>query len=314
MSGFMVRRIAFMLLTLLIVSALSFLIPYVGGGDPARVVLQSRLGQGAVDPATVHALSAELGLDKPMYVQYFDWLRQASTGHLGYSFTSSQSVAQLVVHAIGISTALALTALGFAIVVALPVGIWAAQRPGGRADSAITTMTQVLVPIPEYWFGPFSILVFAVWLGWLPAAGWLGPQYALLPGMVLALRPLAYLINVTRAAMIDVLESDHITAARSRGLSRTSTIVRHGLRNALAPILTMFSLYFVSLVGGSVIVEVVFGIPGTGQLLYQAVVNSDVPVIQGTILLVVAFVVAVTTLVDIGLRWLNPAVADGAQQ
>jgi peptide/nickel transport system permease protein len=314
MSGFLVRRITFMLLTLLFVSALSFLIPYLGQGDPARVVLQTRLRQGAVDPETVRALSAELGLDKPMYVQYLEWLRQAVSGNLGYSFTSSQSVAQLVVHALGISTLLALTALGIAILVALPVGILAAQRPGGRADSAITMLTQVLVPIPEYWFGPFSILVFAVWLGWLPAAGWLGPQYALLPGIVLALRPMAYLINVTKAAMIDVLGSDHITAARSRGLSRRRTILRHGLRNALAPVLTMFSLYFVSLVGGSVIVEVVFGIPGTGQLLYQAVLNSDIPVIQGTILLVVAFVVAVTTLVDIGVRWLHPAVAFGGEQ
>ena len=314
MAGFLVRRITFMLLTLMVVSALSFLIPYVSTGDPARVILQARLGQGAVDPETVQTLSAQLGLDEPMHLQYLHWLQEAVKGNLGYSFTSSQSVGQLVLQAIGISTALAFTALGIAIAAALPLGTLAALRPGGRLDAFISTMTQVLVPIPEYWFGPVSILFFAVWLGWLPAAGWLGPQYALLPGIVLALRPMAYLINVTRAAMIDVLGSDHITAARSHGLSRTKTVLKHGVRNALSPILTMFSLYFVSLVGGSVIVEVVFGIPGTGRLLYQAVVNSDIPVIQGTVLLVVAFVVAVTTLVDICLKWLNPALASGVER
>jgi peptide/nickel transport system permease protein len=313
MVRFLLRRAVFLLTTLFAVSVLSFLIPYLGKGDAARIILQSRLGDAAVNPASVAALSRELGLNRPLYVQYFDWLRQILSGNLGYSFSSQQSVARLVVSALGVSILLALAALGLAIAVAAPLGIIAALRPGKAIDTVITSATQALIPMPEYWLGPFGILVFAVWLGVLPAAGWLGPKYVILPAAVLALRPLAYLTGITRAAMIDVLASPYITAARARGLSRWRTVVRHGLRNGMPPVMTLFSLYFASLVGGSVIIEVVFAIPGTGRLLYGAVVDSDVPVTQGAILCIVSLVVVITTLTDIGYAVLNPAVTVGGE-
>jgi peptide/nickel transport system permease protein len=309
MARFIFRRLAFLISTLFAVSILSFLIPYLGKSDPARIILQSRLGDVAVNPATVAALSKQLGLDQPLYVQYFHWLRDVVTGNLGYSFTSGQSVSQLVVGALGVSILLAICALGLAIIFAAPLGIIAALRPGRAFDTLITTVTQALVPMPEYWLGPFSILVFAVWLGWLPAAGWFGPAYIVLPASVLALRPLAYLTTVTRAAMIEVLASPYITASRSRGLSKWRTVFYHGARNGLPPVMTLFSLWFASLVGGSVIVEVVFAVPGTGRLLYEAVVDSDIPVIQGAILCIVSVVVVITTLTDLAYGMLNPAIA-----
>lgn len=311
MTRFLLRRFAFLAGTLFVVSIVSFAIPYLGKSNPARVILQAQVGDAAVDPARVAQLRHQLGLDRPIWVQYLDWLKQVFHGNLGYSFTDQQPVLTLVGDAIRISTLLALAALTIAIVIALPLGILAAANPRGRLDTVITATTQTLIPIPEYWSGPFLILVLAVWLHWLPAAGWFGLKYVVLPAFVLALRPLAYLTSITRASMIDVLGAQYITAARSRGLGRTATLMRHGLRNCLPPVMTMFSLYFASLVGGSVIVEVIFAIPGTGRLLYNSVVDSDIPTIQGAILCVVSLVVLITTAADVAHKFLNPAVAIG---
>ncbi|MCU1655659.1 MAG: transporter permease, partial [Pseudonocardiales bacterium] len=299
MIRFLVRRLVFLLGTVFVVSILSFSIPYLGKSDPARIILQSRVGAAAVDPARVAQVRQQLGLDRPIWIQYIDWVRQVVHGNLGYSFTNQQPVSTLVLDAVRISILLALAALGIAIVIALPLGIISAAKPGGKRDLFITGATQVLIPIPEYWSGPFAILVLAVWWHVFPAAGWFGLKYVVLPAFVLALRPLAYLTSITRASMIDVLSSEYITASRSRGLGRTKTVLQHGIRNSMPPIMTMFSLYLASLVGGSVIVEVIFAIPGTGRLLYSSVVDSDIPTIQGAILCVVSLVVVITTAADI---------------
>jgi peptide/nickel transport system permease protein len=309
MIRFLVRRSLFLLLSLWIVSVIAFLLPYVGQSDPARVIVQARLGDAAVDPEVVSQLSKRLGLDQPLYVQYLNWVLEAISGDLGYSFTSRQSVALLVANALVVSLVLAAVVMLTAVLIAVPLGTVAAIRAGSRVDEAIMTVTQAFVPVPEFWLGPFGILVFAVTLHWLPAAGWLGPAYVILPTVVLALRPIAYLVAVTRAAMIDVLASPYFIAARSRGLSQRQTVIRHGLRNVAAPVTTLFSVWFASLVGGSVIVEVVFAIPGTGRLLYEAVIDSDIPVIQGALLAIVFLVVVINSLTDIAYGILNPAVA-----
>lgn len=308
MVRFLVRRTATLAATLLVVSVLAFLIPYAGEGDPARKILRARVNEPALDPAQVEALTRELGLDRPLYVQYLDWLSGAVRGDFGYSFTSRTPVQELVVPALGVSISLALAALLLALVFALPLGTWAATARGGKVDNAITFSSQGSVSAPEYWVGPVLVLIFARYLGWLPSGGWAGPAYIVLPAVALALRPLGYFTQVTRASMSDVLGSPYFTAARSRGLSYPQTLTRHGLRNSMLPVMTLFSFWFAGLLGGSVVIEVIFNIPGMGRLLYTAVVNNDVPVIQGGMMWILTLAVVINTATDLLYGVLNPSI------
>jgi peptide/nickel transport system permease protein len=308
MLTFLIRRAATLLVTLLVVSVLAFLIPYAGEGDPARKILQARLNNPALDPGQVAALTKELGLDRPLYVQYVGWLRDVVTGDFGFSFTSRTPVHELVVPALGVSMSLALVALLFALVMALPLGTWAATSPGGKVDNVITFISQSAVSAPEYWVGPVLVLVFARYLGWLPSGGWNGLSYMILPATALALRPLGYFTQVTRAAMSDVLAAPYITAARSRGLSFPRTLVRHGIRNSMLPVMTLFSFWFAGLLGGSVVIEVIFNIPGMGRLLYTSILNNDVPVIQGGLMWILVLAVVINTVTDLLYGVLNPAI------
>ncbi|ADI03594.1 ABC transporter, membrane spanning protein [Streptomyces bingchenggensis BCW-1] len=314
MVRFIVRRLLVLLITLLAVSAATFAIPYASGGDPVRTILRSRVSDQALDPSAIAALRSELGLDRPILVQYLSWLGRAVRGDFGMSFTSRTPVDQLLGTAIGVSGTLAVIAIGLAFLAALPLGTLAAMRPGKRVDNGVTLLTQSFVAVPEYWLAPILVLVFSRYLGWLPSAGWRDPTSIILPALTLALRPMAYFTQVTRAAMSDVLASPYMTAARSRGLSGGQALLRHGLRNALLPVMTLFSLWFAGLLGGSVVVEVIFAIPGMGRLVYSAVVNHDVPLIQGGILCTVALAVLITTVTDLLYALINPAVRvrDGA--
>lgn len=308
MLTFLIRRAATLLVTLLVVSVLAFLIPYAGEGDPARKILRARTNDPALDPAQVEAMTKELGLDRPIYVQYLDWLREVVTGNFGFSFTSRTPVQELVVPALVVSMSLAIAALLLALVFALPLGTWAATSRGGKVDNAITFVSQSAVSAPEYWVGPVLVLVFARYLGWLPSGGWSGLAYLVLPATALALRPLGYFTQVTRAAMSDVLAAPYITAARSRGLSFPRTLLRHGMRNSMLPVMTLFSFWFAGLLGGSVVIEVIFNIPGMGRLLYTSVLNNDVPVIQGGLMWILILAVVINTVTDLLYGVLNPAI------
>ena len=314
MARFVLRRLLVLMVTLFAVSAATFAIPYLAGDDPVRTILRSRVSDLAVDPAALSALRSELGLDRPVFEQYLSWLGRAVRGDFGLSFTSRIPVDQLLGSALGVSGTLALTAIVLAFVVALPLGTLAATKPGTRLDTGVTLLTQSFVAIPEYWLAPLLVLVFSVQLSLLPSAGWRDPTSLVMPVLTLALRPMAFFTQVTRASMTDVLAAPYIVAARSRGLNGTQVLLRHGLRNALPPVMTLFSLWFAGLLGGSVVVEVIFSIPGMGRLLYNAVINHDIPLIQGGILSIVALAVLLTTATDLLYALINPAVRirDGA--
>jgi peptide/nickel transport system permease protein len=308
MWAFALRRLIILCLTLLLVSVLAFLVPYMSEGDPVRMIIRARVSELAIDESALEAMRRHLGLDRPLVVQYFSWLADAVRGDLGYSFTSRTPVAQQIGGALAVSFIIAMTALLTAFAIALPLGTLAALNQGRTFDNAATFVTQCFVAVPEYWLAPVGILVFALYLGWLPSAGWNGPSYLVLPALVLTLRPLAYFTRVTRAAMIDVLQAPYITAARSRGLGMTQTIIRHGTRNGIVPIVTLFAMWLAGLLGGSVVVEVIFAIPGMGRLIYDAVINRDIPVLQGSFVCIVALAIVINTVTDFLYAFLNPAV------
>jgi peptide/nickel transport system permease protein len=307
MWHFALRRGTVLLLTLLVVSVVAFLIPYIGEGDPALLVLRARIADPNVDPATLEAMRRQLGLDRPLAIQYLAWLGDALRGDFGLSFIRRAPVGDMLGGALLVSVTLALSALTIALLVSAPLGTLAAMRPGGHADTAATLLTQTLIAIPEYWMAPMGILVFALWLGWLPSAGWDSPASLVLPALVLALRPLAYFTRIIRASMIDVLDAPYITAARSRGLGMAQTVMRHGLRNGAMPVITLFALWLAGLLGGSVVIEVIFAIPGMGRLIYEAVINKDIPVLQAGFVAIVALAVVINTLVDLAYLAINPA-------
>lgn len=300
------QRLTIMVVMLLLVSAIAFCVPMLSDGDPARTILLANSPSLDLAPEAVAALRIELGLDRPLGVQYLNWLGNAVTGDFGRSFSNRQPVGAEILRALGVSVTLALSALGAALLVALPLGTAAAMRPGSKLDTFTTLFIQTLVATPEYWFAPVSVLVFVLWLGLLQSAGWTGWESVILPALALSLRPAAYFTQVTRAAMLDVLDAPYITAARARGLSLNQSVMYHGVRNGSLPVVTFFALWFAGLLGGSVVIEVIFGIPGMGRLLFEAVNNNDVPVLQGAFVSIVGLSIVINTFADLAYMVVNP--------
>ena len=283
-------RLLIMSFMILIVSVVAFCVPMIGGEDPARSILLANSTSLDLDPDRVEAMRRELGLDQPIVTQYLNWLANAVQGDFGKSFANRQPVGDEILRALGVSVTLALSALGVALLIALPLGTGAAMNPGGRLDSFTTLLIQTLVATPEYWFAPVSVLFFVVWLGFLQSAGWTSWESVVLPAMALSLRPTAYFTQVTRAAMLYVLEARYITAARARGLSLTQAVVHHGVRNGSLPVVAFFALWFAGLMGGAGVIEVIFGLP----------------VLQVAFVSIVCLSILINTAADVGYLIVNP--------
>ncbi|MFC4903011.1 ABC transporter permease [Kocuria oceani] len=308
MTAFLARRAATLGITVLIASFVVFLIPYVTPGDPVRKIIRSRVAGEVVDDSVAQTLAADLGLQDPLMVQYLRWLGRLLGGDMGLSYASRTPVAEQVLPALGITLSLVVMTLAVAAAVSVVLGVIAALQEGRAADRIITTVTQAFIAVPEYWLAPVLVLVFALNLSLLPSAGWSGPSSAVLPVAVLALRPTSYFTSAVREGVLDALGAEHVVAARARGLGRFRTLRRHVLPNGLLPLTTLVAVWFAGLLGGSVIVEVVFAIPGMGRLLYDAVRNSDIPLAQGGVVVVVGLAVALTTAADLVHGLLNPRV------
>ena len=277
-------------------------------GDPAVFVL----GTGA-RPDTLAALRQQLGLDLPWPTRYARWLGGVLTGDLGTSLAYKAPVAGMILDRVQVSLPLALMALGLAVAVALPVGMLAASRRGRPADALAMGAAQVGIALPNFWFAMLLVLVFAVKLRWLPAGGfpgWSDPLTALralvLPAVALALPQAAILARVLRSALIETLGQDYIRSARAKGLSRAQVLRRHALRNALIPVLTILGMQFSFLLAGAIIIENVFYLPGLGRLIFQAISQRDLVVVQSAVLVLVAAVILVTFLVDLAYAAVDP--------
>ena len=305
---FLARRTAALVAAVLLAPFTVFLIPYVTPGDPVRKIIRSRVAGDVIDDSAVEALSLQLGLDDPLWAQYLGWLGRLSNGDMGLSYTSRTPVADQVLPALWITLSLVVLALGIAGAVSVALGVTAALQEGRPADKVITAVTQAFIALPEYWLAPLFVLFFALQLALLPSAGWEGPHSAVLPVAVLALRPTSYFTSAVREGVLEALGAEHVVAARGRGVSRVHTVWKHVIPNGLLPLTTLVAVWFAGLLGGSVIVEVIFAIPGMGRLLFDGVLNSDIPLAQGAVVVVVGLAVVLTTAADLVHGLLNPQI------
>ena len=309
MSVFLIKRLGIGLATLILASAVVFFVMEILPGDPAQLML----GLNATDDA-LQALRNQMGLNDPVMVRYFAWVGGMLVGDFGSSYTYSSPVIELIGERAIVSLPLAVIALLLSTLIAIPVGMFAAARRGRLADTSVMGITQLGVAVPNFWFALLLIYVFAVWLRLVPAGGfagwqdgiWPGVRSLLLPAIALALPQAAILARVTRSAMLEVLGEDYIRTARAKGMPRRIVLWRHALRNALIPVLTILGLQFSFLLAGTIIIENVFYLPGLGRLVFQAITQRDLIVVEGVVMLLVASVVLVNLAVDLAYAIVDP--------
>ena len=285
------------------VSCLVFLMIHLVPGDPVEVML----GETA-SAADRDALRRQLGLDQSLPRQFLGFIEGLAQLDLGESLHSKRPVSEVLAERLPATIELALASLAVAIGLALPLGILAAVRRGSRWDMGAMAFSMLGVSIPNFVMGPLLILVFAVWLKWLPVSGREGWGALILPGLTLGSALAAILSRMVRAALLEVLEEDYIRTARAKGLPESEVIIRHALRNATLPIITVIGLQLGTLLGGAVITEIVFSWPGIGQLTIEAIQRRDYPVLQACVLVISVAYVCVNTTTDILYAWLDPRV------
>ncbi|PYM41201.1 MAG: peptide ABC transporter [Candidatus Rokuibacteriota bacterium] len=314
MTEFLVRRAFISAVTLVLISLIVFTGVRMIPGDPARVMA----GTDA-DAAGLEEVREKYGLHDPIPVQYVRWIGLALRGDLGESIRTRQSVAWTVAIKLPITVELACLALLIALALAIPAGVIAAVRRNTAWDVLASAASLCGVSIPNFWLGIMLILLVSVRLGWLPASGFVplfedpvaNVKRMLMPALVLGTALAAVLMRQTRNAMIEVLSADYIRTARSKGLAGFAVVVRHALRNALIPVVTILGLQMGALMGGAVVTESIFVLPGFGRLIVEAVFTRDYPVVQGVVLITASSYVLINLLVDISYTVLNPRIRIG---
>jgi len=305
------KRIMAAIPVFIIVSIVAFMLIHLLPGDPAIAML----GRDA-DPAQLESLRHEMGLYDPLPVQYFNWVGAALQGDLGRSALTRQPVMEAINSRFPHTLSLALLAIFIALLVSLPAGIIAAARQNSVLDRGVMFFALVGVSLPSFWAGILLIILFAVTLGWLPGVGWVsiwedasvGWRYLVLPSMTLGFILAAACARMTRSSMLEVLRQDYMRTARAKGLSEIKTIIGHGLKNAFIPVVTIIGIEFGWLLGGTTVVETLFGIPGVGRLVVHSISNRDYPMIQGVVLYVAVVYMLVNLLVDVIVLYLNPRI------
>src|SRR2546430_2210005 len=298
------RRLALTIPTLFGVLVVTFLLLHVLPGVP----VQGMVGERA-DSATIARLRAELRLDDPLLVQFGHYLWGVVRGDLGRSYITRRPIARDLAERFPKTAQLALTAMLFAALSGITLGVLAAVHPGGLVDRFAMLLSYLGVSFPVYWVGMLLILLFAVALGWLPASGSGGLAYLILPALTLGMRSVAFLARMTRAAMLDVLSSDFVRTARAKGLSEAAVILRHGFRNALIPVITVIGLDTGSYLTGSILTETIFGWPGLGRYVLSAIEKRDLPAIQGSILFMSLVFLLVNLVTDLVYAKADPRIA-----
>ncbi len=311
MLRYIARRLSQLIPVLLLASILVFLLLRWIPGDPAMILAGSE-----ATPAMVSAVRADMGLDRPIAVQYAIWAVHVIHGDFGKSFISGQPVLHLIKRRLPASVELAAAAAAISVLMALPLGVLAAVRQRSVFDYLVTALNGIALALPNFWLGILVVLLFALKLKLLPSFGWRDPftdpvnglKHLILPAVTLSLHITAVLSRFTRTTVLEVLRQDFVRTGRAKGLGERRLVLRHVLRNALIPVLTVLGIQFGQMLGGVVVVEAIFSWPGIGQLILQAVLNRDYTVVQGALLVSVGLFLLVNLATDITYGFIDPRI------
>ena len=305
MAAYIVRNLVYSIFIIIGVLTVTFCLLYIIPGDPARMMLGQR-----ADVASVEAVREELGLNKPMYVQYARFMGNAFQGDLGRSYSSNRQVVQTILEKLPATALLAFSALLISSILGVLIGIISATKKYTLTDNISMLFALFGISFPTFAFGLIMALVFGHLLKWFPISGYIndGWQYLILPMLTLALRPLAITARITRSSMLDVMNQDYVRTAKAKGLSSYNVIFKHTLRNALNPVVTTISASLAATLGGVFFIEYIFNWPGIGLLAIDAIFKLDFPMIQGTVLFSAIVFVIINFFVDIIYATLDPKV------
>lgn len=311
MTTYALRRLLHTVPAVFIVVTLIFILTHVVPGDPVGVLLGPYADQERIEETR-----ERMGLDRPLWVQYVDWLSHAVRGDFGDSFFLGRPVSQAILEAFPVTFSLAILSITLTVLVAVPLGIISALKRNTMTANATMAFSVLGISIPDFWLGFLLIMLFAVNLGWLPTFGykplsegfWTWLRYLALPVITISLSQMALVARMTRAGMLEVLDKDYIRTAHAKGLPMSRVILVHALRNAFVSILTVIGLSFAIVLGGALIVETVFALPGMGRLVVAAATRRDYPVIQGVVVYLALVYMLVNLVVDIAYGWINPRI------
>jgi peptide/nickel transport system permease protein len=313
MGRYLVRRVVSMVPVVIIVSFLVFALINLLPGDPALMIL----GENNNDPAAYQRLRADLGLDRPLVVQYLDWARHALTGDFGISLRDRQPIGEVIAARVPPTLELATLALVLSLCISIPVGVITALRPGSPADAVATVAALSGVAVPQFFLGILLIELFAVDWHLVPPSGYIPPwedlganlRLMILPALALSTGLTAVQMRHVRSSLLEVLHQEYVLTARSKGLHSSVVVMRHALRNALIPLVTIVGLEMGTLIGGTVILEIIFSIPGMGRLLVDSITFRDYPTVQAMVLLLAFTVLVANLLADLTYGMLDPRVS-----
>jgi peptide/nickel transport system permease protein len=315
MTSYIVSRVLQALLVLILVSVIIFLMLRILPGDPILMYL-TKEQKTAVSQEELIFLRQKFGLDRPLHIQYVDWLSHAARGDLGESLVFKTKVMDEVIRRVPITFHMGILAFIISLFIGIPLGIVAAVRRGGWLDNIITGVGNLGMTLPIFWVGILMMYFFGLKLQWLPIFGytspfqdfWLSTRQLVLPVFCLSIGVVAGDIRLMRSSMLEVMRQDYIRTAWAKGLKERMVIMRHALKNGLGPVITLKGMSIASILGGSVLIETVFNIPGMGRLATDALFSKDYPMVQGVILILAVVVLASNLLVDLSYVWLDPRV------
>jgi peptide/nickel transport system permease protein len=311
MTQYLIRRLWTTIPILLVVTALVFAVMQILPGDPARIILGTE-----ATPQALEALRARLGIDRPLHVQYLSWVGGILRGDLGRSMIDNAPVSRAIANAFPVTLQITLLALLIAVAIGVPAGILSATRRGGWADAFASLLALSGISMPGFWVAILLIYAMSLHLGWLPSSGFVrwhedpleSLRHTILPAVALALRPAGIFMRMVRSSMLDVIRSDYVRTARAKGLSERRVVIRHTLRNALIPFVTILGVELSSLLGNVVVIDTIFAIPGFGRLMFNSFLRLDLVMMQSLVMVFALIVIVTNLLTDLTYSLLDPRI------